>query len=369
MDIPSSTNTVMPVTFLRRRLRRAPAFLVAAAALLPLASPAVAFDPGGIVFPVVGPTSFVDSFTAPRSGGRTHGATDIMAAKMQPVVAAGDGVVSWIGTSCCDLAIDHGGGWSTRYIHLNNDTPGTDDGRGWGIADGIAVGIRVSRGQTIGWVGDSGNAEDAGSHLHFEIFSGGERVNPYLYLLAAPRLVAPAAASLGFFVDDDGSVHETDIDALFTRGVTAGCALDPARYCPDDEITRGQIAAFIRRALGLAPASVDYFSDDAGNLFEADVNAVTAAGIGFGCTADSYCPDRPLLREEMAELLVRAFGLPLTGGSRFADTAASPYADSIEALVAAGVTNGCDPTDATLFCPARPVTRAEMATFFVRALG
>lgn len=359
---------VMRVTSVRR-VRRTATFLVAAVALLPLASPAAAFDPGAIVFPVVGPTSFVDSFSAPRSGGRTHGATDIMAAKMQPVVAADDGVVSWIGTSCCDLAIDHGSGWSTRYIHLNNDMPGTDDGRGWGIADGIAVGTRVWRGQTIGWVGDSGNAEDAGSHLHFEILSNGERVNPYPYLLTAPRLSAPAAAISGFFVDDDGSVHEGDIDALHARGITAGCGVDPARYCPEEKITRGQIAAFIRRALGLAPASVDFFADDAGNLFEADVNAVTAAGIGFGCSVDSYCPDRPLLREEMAELVVRAFGLPLTDGSRFADTAASTYADSIEALAAAGVTKGCDPADAALFCPERPVTRAEMASFFMRSFG
>lgn len=353
------------------RRAAAVAALLLVAGLAP-ALPASAFDPAGIVFPVVGPASFVDSFTSPRSGGRTHGATDIMAAKMQPVVAAADGVVSWVGTACCDLAVDHGGGWSTRYIHLNNDTPGTDDGLGWGIAPGIVPGTPVTRGQVIGWVGDSGNAEDVGSHLHFEIFSGGERVNPYPYLLAAPRLTAPlalAAPSSGSFVDDDGSVHEADIDALHARGVTAGCAVDPARYCPDEGITRGQIAAFVARALRPAPSPIDFFGDDAGNLFEADINAVTAAGIGFECAPGAYCPDRPLTREEMAEILVRAFAVPATAERRFADTASSPYAASIEALAAAGITKGCDPLDPARFCPERVVTRAEMATFFMRSLG
>ncbi len=356
----------MPSSTHRRRATLA--VLALAVGLLP-SLPAAAFDPSGIIFPVVGPVSFVDSFTAPRSGGRTHGATDIMAAKMQPVVAAADGVVSWVGSVCCDLAIDHGDGWSTRYIHLNNDSPGSDDGLGWGIAPGIVRGTPVSRGQVIGWVGDSGNAEDAGSHLHFEIFSGDERVNPYPYLLVAPRLAAPLAAVSGFFVDDDGSVHEADIDALFARGITAGCSVEPARYCPEEGITRGQIAAFVARALGPALSPTDFFVDDTGNLFESDINAVTAAGIGFECAPGAYCPDRPLSRAEMAEILVRAFDLPPTASRRFTDTSTSPFAASIEALAAAGVTNGCDPLDSTRFCPERTVTRAEMATFFMRSLG
>lgn len=361
-----------------RKTRPRAGVAVAFAVLLALVSvpvgvtaSAAEFDPAQIVFPVIGPVSYTDTFDAPRSGGRTHHATDIMAAKMQPVVAAADGRVRWIGDECCMLAIDHGGGWETWYIHLNNDTPGTDDGLAWGIADGIVRGAVVTKGQLIGWVGDSGNAEWVDPHLHFEIHQDGTPINPYPYLLNAPTLDAPVdqAAYAGHFADDDGSVHEPAIDTLYEAGITAGCEVDPPRYCPDALITRGQIAAFVARTFGLAPTDVDFFSDDDGTLFEDDINAVTAAGIGFGCSDTEYCPDRPLLREEMAEVLVRSFSVAPSGEDWFWDDDGSPFESSIQALKAAGITKGCDADDPGRFCPERPLTRGEMATFFVRAMG
>ena len=72
---------------------------------------------------MIGDVSFVDTYGAPRAGGtRTHEGTDIMTdgIKGLPVVAAANGVISWIDDECCNLAIDHGGGWSTWYIHLDN---------------------------------------------------------------------------------------------------------------------------------------------------------------------------------------------------------------------------------------------------------
>lgn len=370
----------MPVMGDSRRLRAAliaaVVALVAATVVAVPASPAIsaAFDPAGIVFPVIGSVEFTDTFDSPRSGGRTHQATDIMTfgVKGLPVVAADDGVVSWIGTTCCYLAIDHGGGWETWYIHLDNDTPGTDDGLGWGIAPGIVRGSPVRAGQLIGWVGDSGNAEAVGSHLHFEIRQNDVAINPYPYLLAAPRLTAPGTAPVptsGRFGDDDGSVHEADIETLFATGITVGCSVDPPRYCPDDPITRGQIAAFIFRALSPPRVTEDYFTDDEGSVFEDQINAVTAVGIGFGCGGSEFCPDRPLLRAEMAELLVRAFGFASTDVDFFTDDAGNPFEPSINRLKAAEITKGCSVEDPALFCPDRPLTRAEMATFFVRAMG
>lgn len=327
------------------------------------------FDPSQIVFPVIGEVSFTDTFDAARSGGRTHNATDILGEKMLPVVAAADGVVAWISSECCLLSIDHGDGWQTWYIHLNNDTPGTDDGAAWGIAPGIARGASVRSGELIGWVGDSGNAEWVGSHLHFEIRQNGVPVNPYPYLLAAPRLISPIAYSYsGQFRDDDGSPHEADIDRLYSEGITRGCSEAGDLYCPDDQITRGQMAAFIRRLLGLAPSGADFFSDDSGNLFEDDINAITGAGIGFGCSIDSYCPDAPLRRDEMAELLVRTFGFQPVADDYFVDDLGSAFQPSINALKAAGITYGCSPDDPTLYCPDRLLTRAEMASFFIRSL-
>ena len=63
-------------------------------------------------------------------------------------------------------------GWYYAYLHINNDTPFTDDGANpieWAFAPGTTVGSRVDRGQFIAYVGDSGNAESAGPHCHFEI--------------------------------------------------------------------------------------------------------------------------------------------------------------------------------------------------------
>lgn len=143
-----------------------------------------------MVFPLAGPNSYTDTFGAPRSGGRTHAGIDILADKMVPVVAVASGTVGWMhderGGKCCAMALNHDDGWTSWYIHLNNDTPGTDDGQGWGFAPGIESGVHVETGQLIGWVGDSGNAEWTVSHLHFELHRpDGSITNPYPSLLAA----------------------------------------------------------------------------------------------------------------------------------------------------------------------------------------
>ncbi|MDH4119408.1 MAG: peptidoglycan DD-metalloendopeptidase family protein [Acidimicrobiia bacterium] len=339
------------------------------------ADPVEGFAPESVVFPVIGDVAFTDTFGAPRGSDRTHEGTDIMsvgAVKGLPVVAAADGVVDWIGSTCCYLAIDHGDGWETWYIHLDNDTPGTDDGLGWGIADGIEVGTPVNQGEVIGYLGDSGNAEEAGPHLHFEIRKDGIAINPYEFLVAAPRLgegSAPAPKGYdGQFRDDDDSVHRANIEILFAEGITKGCN-PPTNdlYCPRDNLTRGQVAAFLRRNLGLAATDNDYFTDDSASVFEGDINALTEAGIGFGCTETEFCPDAPLSRAEMAEYLVRAYGFDdPTGQDYFPDDDGSRFEDSINALFANRITVGCTPE---LYCPDDTLTREQMATFIARSLG
>jgi hypothetical protein len=334
--------------------------------------PAQPFDPSQIVFPIVGgPTYFIDDFYQPRSGGRTHGATDIMTGGIKgwPVVAAADGVVTWIGSTCCYLALDHGGGYETWYIHLNNDTEGTDDGQGWGIA--VTEGTVVSKGQLIGWVGDSGNAESVGPHLHFEIRLNDVPVNPYPYLLIAPHLSSPSGQYVlpvaDTFSDDDGNPHEANIEKLYAAGITVGCAA--GQYCPLATLSRGQIALFIHRLLDLAPSAVDHYDDDNGSPYEEAANAITGAGIGFGCGERTFCEDDPLPREQMAELLVRTFDLPPASTDYFDDDNQSAFQSSINSLRQAGITIGCDPDDPSSYCPNRTLTRDEMATFFVRAMG
>jgi hypothetical protein len=152
-----------------------------------------------IVFPVIGPVGFHNDFGAPRSGGRRHAGNDLMGRKMQRLVAAADGVISYVphpepswGWAVFMRDAD---GYEYRYIHMNNDSPGTDNGRGganWAYAPDVSRGMRVVRGQLLGWMGDSGNAEGTGAHLHFEIRRpDGTPLNPYQSLLAATRVGAP----------------------------------------------------------------------------------------------------------------------------------------------------------------------------------
>jgi murein DD-endopeptidase MepM/ murein hydrolase activator NlpD len=136
------------------------------------------------VFPVVGTAKYSDTFGAYRHPNRKHQGTDIFAPKMTPVVACKSGMVISAGVSSgragVYVKVRHDDGAVSVYIHLNNDTPGTDDGKGVGIAPGIAKGVRVEAGTLLGFVGDSGNAENTPPHLHFEYRPNGTTaVNPY----------------------------------------------------------------------------------------------------------------------------------------------------------------------------------------------
>ena len=154
-----------------------------------------------ITFPVVADTYYSDTFGAPRSGGRTHEGIDIMGYgwKGLPIVAAHSGTITMTtesaGRDCCAIwGLSNDDGWKSLYIHMNNDTPGTDDGKGWGFAPGIDVGVHVEEGQLIGWVGDSGNAEWVSPHLHFELHRNGVVINPYASLRAAKTIDIPRLA-------------------------------------------------------------------------------------------------------------------------------------------------------------------------------
>jgi hypothetical protein len=144
-----------------------------------------------IVFPLIGPHSFVNTFGAPRDGGRRrHAGIDIMARRGVPIVAVAGGVVEKVDTGTLAgqyVVIRHDDGWRSKYLHLDNDTPGTDDGLGFGYAKGIRVGMRVQSGTVLGFVGDSGNSESTVPHLHFGLYQpNGLPINPYRALVTAP---------------------------------------------------------------------------------------------------------------------------------------------------------------------------------------
>lgn len=193
-------------------------------------------------------------------------------------------------------------------------------------------------------------------------------------LVVALALLAPVAAAEvppgGTFVDDDGSVHEPAIEALVAAGITAGCSTDGPRFCPDDPVTRGQMAAFLRRALDVPAGPASGFEDTVGSPFTADIDAVWSAGITTGCSVDGhrFCPHQPVTRAQMAAFLARGLDLPVAPASGFSDTARSVFAGDISRVAAAGITVGCDPPTNQRFCPDDVVTRAQMASFLVRAL-
>ena len=197
------------------------------------------------------------------------------------------------------------------------------------------------------------------------------RFNRFGGVLALSLLVALLPPG-GTFLDDDGNIHEGSIEAIAAAGVTKGC--NPPvndRYCPDDQVNRGQMAAFLERALDLAPTEVDRFSDDNGHIFEASINRLAAAGITKGCNPpvnDRFCPELAMTRGEMAAMLTRAFEFPPSGSDRFVDGGGHLFEAEIEALAAAGVTIGCNPPANDRFCPDRPVLRDQMASFLTRAL-
>lgn len=172
----------------------------------------------------------------------------------------------------------------------------------------------------------------------------------------------------GTFFDDDGSVHEGSIEAIAAAGVTRGC-LPPDLYCPWRGVTRGEMAAFLVRALMLPAATGDPFTDDDHSIFEDDIAALAAAGITRGCDPGRFCPEVVVTRGQMAAFLTRALGLPVAPSGSFEDAGSSPFAAEIDALAAAAITRGCDPPANRRFCPTEPVRRAEMASFLARGLG
>jgi murein DD-endopeptidase MepM/ murein hydrolase activator NlpD len=124
------------------------------------------------VFPVQGQCNFVDTWHAPRGGGRKHLGVDIIAPEGKLIYAAVDGTITKIYREGTDRLAGNGfrltaaDGTYFFYGHLRN------------LADGVTVGTKVKAGQVLGFNGRTGDTNTP--HLHFEVHPrGGEAVNPY----------------------------------------------------------------------------------------------------------------------------------------------------------------------------------------------
>jgi hypothetical protein len=109
------------------------------------------------------------------------------------------------------------------------------------------------------------------------------------------------------FIDvAQGSMFYPDIVWMQGSGITLGCGGDA--YCAPGSVTRAQMATSLVRALGLSGTSTDYFDDDDGNIHEDNINTMRANGVTLGCSGDGlqYCPDNSVRRDHMAAFLFRA---------------------------------------------------------------
>lgn len=182
------------------------------------------------------------------------------------------------------------------------------------------------------------------------------------------RLGCDDSAEKGFdggFFDDDGSVHEAAIEELRAAGVTHGCNANGDAFCPNKGVTRGEMAKLLYRALQLPPTDIDRFVDDDGSPFETAINTLAAAGITNGCGEGTFCPTRVMSRAEVAAFISRALELPASTADHFGDDGESLFEADINALAAAGLTSGCSEG---MFCPTAVANRSAAASFVVRAM-
>ena len=190
----------------------------------------------------------------------------------------------------------------------------------------------------------------------------------------AALLSTTAAAHEGFIDVSDRNTHHNSIDALVHAGVFEGTLCGDSRFCPWDSLSRAHMAVWLVRVVDgsdPAPVTATRFVDVAGTHPQAAfIERFAALGITEGCETDplSYCPDEHVPRAQMASFLVRAFKLAPAGEpAGFADVAAGgAHTANIDTLAAIEITVGCD-TDPLQFCPWDDVSRAQMASFLVKA--
>ena len=159
----------------------------------------------------------------------------------------------------------------------------------------------------IGWLVDAGITRGCNTYGdEFCPASVVTRAQMAAFLARALSLEAPGGPDR--FVDDDDSIFEGDIEAVAEAGITVGCnAPINDEFCPADPISRGQMAALLSRALNLGATPIDFFTDDQDSVFEADINRLAAAGITFGKGDGTYAPTESVTRGQMAAFLKRAF--------------------------------------------------------------
>ena len=169
----------------------------------------------------------------------------------------------------------------------------------------------------------------------------------------------------------DAGVHEPAVRELAAEGVLDGTGCGEGLLCPGEPVERWEVAVWLVRVLdGAAPADLEgsRFDDVGADVWWSPyVERLADLRVTRGCRTEplSFCPGEAVSRAQMASFLVRAFELPAARPAGFGDVD-GVHEENIDRLAAARVTRGCS-TDPLLFCPYRDTTRAQMASFLVRA--
>ena len=182
---------------------------------------------------------------------------------------------------------------------------------------------------------------------------------------------------MGRFCDDDGSVHEANIERIAQWQITLGCsATDPTLFCPSADITRRQMAAFLYRAVSQrwtiqAPARAELTDVGADAWYRTYADWVISVN-AFEAPGGVFNPGGVVTRADMAIMMIAAFPHleavdEPEGLFRDAQGADPSVIRAIEGMYQTRVTRGCS-TSPLNYCPDQPVTRAQMASFFVRAI-
>jgi len=164
--------------------------------------------------------------------------------------------------------------------------------------------------------------------------------------------------------------YEDFINTIYYYGITGGCSAED--FCPDDPVTRAQMAVFIITSMGERPsvAAYDaYYDDIVNDGFAPYINRMSELelGISGGCGPRAYCPNDLLTRAQMGVFIIVAMGE--TGSTAaynayFDDIADDGFAPFINRMNEIGITGGCGPR---VYCPNDPTSRAMMAVFLVTA--
>jgi hypothetical protein len=251
------------------------------------------------------------------------------------------------------------GRWHCVEGRVRMNTPGSTNGVFQGWLDGQQMILRSDIQYRR-----AGETNIGVRHKWHNVYFGGSWPTPNPLSLEYDEVLVSTSGRVGClspFTDLGDTVHANALTELHALGRLYGC--DYRKACPLRELTRGETAALFGRIVGLPSTSTDYFDDDDGNVFEGAINRMAEAGITEGCRTRAFCPSDTITRAQFAVMVVRALNLTGSPADAFSDDRGHWAETAINRLAAAGLTNGCAPDR---FCPNNTLTRAEVATFFLR---